>query len=169
MLMKTFPAKRAIRSYTQHLQATPDKVFPLRCPIREYEWIEYWDCTLFYSDSGIAEENCIFTTNFLQNGGEEVWVVSHYEQDREIQFVRLSDLKVTRHSIALTDNGDGTTTAVWQQLITGRNDRGNAFIQNYTDADYAKHMKMLETMLNHFLTTGTILKKAAALESESGD
>jgi hypothetical protein len=164
--MKTFQAKRTIKSYTQHLQAEPARVFPLLCPVREYEWIEYWDCTLIYANSGVAEDNCIFTTQFPDNGGEEVWVVSHYEQDREIQFVRINDLKVVRHYISLTDNGDGTTTAIWQQVITGLNDRGNAFVQNYTDADYAKLMRTLETMLNHFLTTGTILKMTAAPDSK---
>ncbi len=156
--METSQAKRIVREYTQHLQAEPSQVFPLLCPVREYEWIEHWTCKMIYSDSGVAEENCIFTTNFPDDGGEDVWVVSHYEPSREIQFVIVNDRKVVRYSITLTDNGDGTTTAVWKQRITALNDLGNQALEHLTEKAYAHQMKTLETMLNHFLTTGEMLK-----------
>lgn len=157
--MKTSQAKRIVREYTQHLQAGPSQVFPLLCPVREYEWIEHWTCKMIYSDSGVAEENCIFTTNFPDDGSEEVWVVCHYEPNREIQFVRVNDRKVTRYYITLTDNGDGTTTAVWKQIITALNELGNQTLDHLTEKAYARQKKTLETMLNHFLTTGEMLKE----------
>src|SRR5208283_1284485 len=44
------------------LHSTKDKVFPLLCPVREYEWFNDWKCTMVYSESGVAENNCVFYT-----------------------------------------------------------------------------------------------------------
>ena len=37
--------------------ATPERVFPLLCPVLEYRWIPTWQCELLHSDSGVAEED----------------------------------------------------------------------------------------------------------------
>jgi hypothetical protein len=153
-----FTAVRCVNTAVQHLNAPPHKVFPLLCPVREYEWIESWECRLIYSDSGFAEDNCIFTTRFPSQGDEEVWVVSRYEKDREIHFVRVNDLRVIRFFITLTDNGDGTTTAVWKHVATGLNERGNDWVRNCTDAAFQQTVQSREKMLNHFLATGEMLR-----------
>jgi hypothetical protein len=57
-------------------------VFPLLCPVREYEWIEPWSCDMVFSESGLAENNAVFRTHFPAQGGEETWVVCRYEKDR---------------------------------------------------------------------------------------
>jgi hypothetical protein len=43
--------KRTLKKHTIVLEANPNAVFPLLCPVREYEWIESWKCDLIYSDS----------------------------------------------------------------------------------------------------------------------
>jgi hypothetical protein len=35
-----FDAKRVTRSYRQTINAAPEVVFPLLCPVRESEWLE---------------------------------------------------------------------------------------------------------------------------------
>ena len=57
---------RTIKTHTMLLEGTPESVFPLLCPIREYAWIEPWRCTLIYSESGYAEQDCVFQTDFPQ-------------------------------------------------------------------------------------------------------
>lgn len=81
---------RVERSYVQLLHARPDRVFPLLCPAREYEWIEPWQCDLVYSSSGVAEPHCVFTTRFPDDSSDEVWVISRYEPNRLIEFVRVN-------------------------------------------------------------------------------
>lgn len=46
----------------QHVSAEPEAIFPLLCPVREFDWIPTWDCDLVYTGSGIAEEGCVFRT-----------------------------------------------------------------------------------------------------------
>ena len=61
-IMNSFKACRVAHEYTQTNPASPEKVFPLLCPVREADWIPGWRYKLIYSESGVAELGCIFTT-----------------------------------------------------------------------------------------------------------
>ena len=62
--MHTIDSGRTVRSYTQRIEAPPDSVFPLLCPVREAEWLAGWSEVLemVHSDSGLAEDGCVFMT-----------------------------------------------------------------------------------------------------------
>lgn len=152
-----FSARRAVKTATQHLLAPPDKVFPLLCPTREFDWIQPWKCRMVHSGSGFAELDYIFVTDF-PNEGEDVWVVSVYRPNEEIQFVRFNVRRVIRYGITLSDDGDGTTTAHWKQVITGLNEEGNRLLAGLTDEAYQQKISVLERLLNHYLTTGEMLR-----------
>jgi hypothetical protein len=156
--MSEFQAKRMTRQHTQKLNATPDKVFPLLCPVKEYDWIDGWQCDMIYSKSGFNEENCIFQTEFPKEG-KEIWVTSHYDPENyRVEFVRVSnDYKVIRYNIALSDNGDGRTHADWRQIVTALSEQGNQYITDSKEEDYIGLIKMLETMINHYVTTGKMI------------
>lgn len=149
-------ARRTIKTAVQHLSAPPDKVFPLLCPTREYEWIKPWKCRMIYSESGYAEQDCIFITDF-PGEEEDVWVVSNYRPHEEIQFVRFNPTRTIRYTITLVDNRDGTTTAEWTQVLTALNDKGNRLLDELTEDAYRQEISTLEQMLNHYLTTGEML------------
>lgn len=112
---------------------------------------------MVHSDSGFAEQDCIFVTDFPSEG-EDVWVVSVYRPNEEIQFVRFNARRVIRYSITLTDNGDGTTTAEWKQALTGLNEEGNRLVESLIDEAYRQKIMALERLLNHYLTTGQMLR-----------
>jgi hypothetical protein len=156
--MTAFRAKRIRLSHTQEYGAPAAQVFPLLCPTREYDWIDTWKCELLYSDSGYAEENCIFKTDFPEDGGHETWVVIRYEPNHLIQFVRVSRVLVIRYNITLSDHSDGTSSAEWEQIITALNEEGNRFVENLTQERYSKEKKILEALLNHYLKTGEKLR-----------
>jgi hypothetical protein len=155
----TFTALRHIVSCQQHLNSSPEMIFPLLCPKREYDWIETWKGQIIYSESGFAEQDCIFSTD-LPGGKKEIWTVDRYEKNELIQFVRFTESRVIRYRITLTDNSDGTTKALWGQTITALNEEGNAYIENFKDNDYQHLIHSLEKMLNHYLETGEMLKKS---------
>lgn len=165
--MTIFNSKQLKGSFNQRFEAPPGKVFPLLCPVREYEWIEPWRCELLRSDSGIAEKNCVFRTRFQGESSDDVWVISHYEPNTRIEFVRVNALRVMSLSITLIDNGDGTTRAVNEQILTGLNEQGNQSLEGMADS-FSIEMKMGEAMLNHYLTTGNRLplQEAVALISK---
>lgn len=149
---------RVYFSHVHQVQAVPEKIFPLLCPTREYEWIESWNCDLIYAKSGYAEEYGVFTTNFPQDGGVDLWVVSRYEPASHIQFVRSSSLRTMIYDIALVDNGDGSTTLTWQQIITGLNDAGDEFVSNLKERDFTDLISVLGKLLNYYLEVDDMLK-----------
>lgn len=157
--MSTFRAKRVVRSFTQELCAPASKVFPLLCPVREYDWIDGWSCELIHSESGFAEKNCVFRTN-LHGDGERTWVVSHYDPERfEIGFVVMAKSSlILNFDITVKDRGDGTANATWTNVATALNEQGNDLVEAFTDDVFAARIKFLEGALNHYLQTGAMLK-----------
>jgi hypothetical protein len=151
--------RRTTKRYTMRLRGSPAAIFPLLCPVRESEWIETWHCTMIYSDSGYAEQDCIFQTEFPQDGPRDTWVVSRYERPTLIEFVRVSVRRAIRYTITLRSPAEGTTTeAEWRQVITGLDADGDAWVEGLSDDDFRGRMEALERMLNHFLATGRMLK-----------
>lgn len=156
--MEAFVAERTGKSFVMHLEGSPEAVFPLLCPTVEYDWIDGWKCELVASKSGVAELDCVFKTDF-PGEGPDVWVVSRYEPPTEIQFVRVDAHRTMRYAIRLSDNGDGTTTAVWDQVVTGLDAEGNVHVRSLTQAAYDAGKRPLEQMINHYLKTGRMLPR----------
>ena len=156
-MVKNFKAKREILSYTQSINAGPSEVFPLLCPRREYDWIKTWSCEIIYSDTGYAEDDCVFKTTSPSGDVDDIWVVCKYEKDKEIQFIRVDTFMAIRFNITLTEQEDGSTKAEWVQIITALNEQGNRILHKMTPEIYAQTMSNIEKMLNHYLTNGTAL------------
>jgi hypothetical protein len=165
--MTNFTAKKIKSIFVQQFQAPPDMVFPFLCPVREYDWIEPWQCEMLHSESGIAEKNCVFRTRFPGESSDDVWVISHYEPNTKIEFVRVNALRTMCLSITLTDNGNGTTRAVNEQLLVGLTEQGNQLLVGMGEG-FSFEMRMGEAMLNHYLTTGKKLplQDAVAIASK---
>ena len=157
MESKIFKSKQQYVYYDQLLKSTPDKIFPLLCPKKEYDWIESWKCDIIFSNSGFAELDCVFVTG-LPEDTKETWIVDIFDKDKKIQFARFSGSRIIRHSISLTDNNNGTTTAKWEQTITSLNSEGNLYIEKFFKIEFEKRIKALEKMLNYYLTTGKMLR-----------
>lgn len=154
-----FKAKRCSLSAKQLLLATPEKVFLLLCPTREYDWIESWNCDLVFSTSGYAEQDCIFITDF-PGDEKDVWVVDRYEPDTLIEFIRVSASRVIRYRISLESATPETTVALWEQTVTGLNKDGNRQVESMANSAFEAKIKGLEKLLNHYLETGQMLKTA---------
>lgn len=165
--MANFTARKIKSRFVQQLQAPPAKVFPLLCPVREYEWIEPWQCEILHSESGIAEKNCVFRTSFPGESSDDVWIISHYEPDTRIEFVRVNALRIACLSITLTDGKDGTTHSLVEQLLVGLTEEGNRSMDVITES-FSLEWAVGEVLLNHYLTTGKSLPLQDALASLHG-
>jgi len=156
--MKDFQAKRNVQTVIMSLAASPRRVFPLLCPKREYDWIPIWQCRMIFSETGYAEDNGIFYTDFREDRGPEWWVVTRYEPCRAIEFIRFAaGVRITRLDVRLAGDGPDRTIATWTQTMTALSPEGNSYMDRYDDMSYRQEISHLETMLNHYLQTGTIL------------
>lgn len=139
--------------------ATPDRVFPLLCPVREAEWIEDWHPLSVVSASGVAEPDCVFVTASAPH--EAIWYVTRHEPDTH--FVEM--LKITpavtacRLSIQLRATDEGCEALV-TYMHTSLGPQGDAFVVGFTDAFYGEFMRDWETRLNHYLQHGSALRAA---------
>ncbi|RPJ56702.1 MAG: hypothetical protein EHM23_22825 [Acidobacteria bacterium] len=133
--------RRHVTDWTSELEAQPEEVFPLLCPVREYEWLEGWKCEMIYSESGVAEANCIFETKF--RGESATWAVSRYEPPKRIEFVVVTpQIQVCRLDISLEPSEKGTRLR-WVRIFTGLSDRGNETIDSWkTSSDQALSEKI---------------------------
>jgi Polyketide cyclase / dehydrase and lipid transport len=144
------------RADTFTVPAAPERVFPLLCPVLEHQWIPGWRCELLHSVSGVAEEDCVFRTDF-PDAGPMVWVVSRYEPPARIEFTNFAaDAHVQRLKIALRAEGDGTRLE-WTNRWLAVGPRGDAWIAAWSPAEHAKKMDNLRRLLTHYLATGRML------------
>lgn len=140
-----FRAKRRVTEYRGEIGAPPEAVFPLLCPVRELEWLAGWTCEMIYSESGVAEEDCIFTTPH----GPSTWNVDRYEPPKRIAFTVVSTEQVCRLTITLQPTAAGTKVT-WRRIFTGLNEAGNGKIDFWsTDTDRA-----LMSKIEYFLKKG---------------
>lgn len=144
--------QRSIREYCMEITAGAREIFPLLCPVREYDWIPQWQCKIIYSESGVAELGCVFQTDFNDQYGVETWVVSHYDKYNKIAFVRTGEQRTTRYEITLT-SADSSTTILWRQELTGLNSQGNEMLATVSEEDFQTMMKHLEQLLIQYLAT----------------
>ncbi len=154
---------------TQHVPAEPEAIFPLLCPVREFDWILTWDCEVVYTETGLAEEGCVFQTGMPRDGGihqlqsaggTDTWVISRYQSLKGISFIRVNPLRTIRYDIDLERAGDGSTTLTWQQEVTALNEEGDRHVSALSQEDFTVQIQTAEKMLEHYLETGEALEIA---------
>jgi hypothetical protein len=161
--MSEFQGKRVTHEYAQHNVAPPERVFPLLCPVREAEWVPGWRYRLIYSESGVAEDGCVFITP-NEDGTETTWVVTAYDPASFcIGFAWVNPGLVaaqTRISLSRRAEAPGHTTARIQYVYTGLSPQGNREIERYDQKWFHHKMQNWEVAINHYLQTGKQIDEA---------
>ncbi len=143
--------KRSSDSFSVTVKTTVDKFFQLLCPTREADWIPGWDCKLIYTESGYAEDKCIFTTDSGDHNGKVVWVFSGYKRNDYIDLTLFRKDYLTNMFITVADNKDGTVTGTWYLTHTALNENGNRVIEKMDNPESTQknaHM-IINKYLNH--------------------
>jgi hypothetical protein len=52
------PSRGDPKLFHEPVDAPPADVFPLLCPVREYEWIEPWSCDMIFSGEWPGRKPC---------------------------------------------------------------------------------------------------------------
>ncbi|MGD2099656.1 MAG: hypothetical protein PVG35_18920 [Desulfobacterales bacterium] len=155
-----FKAKRVTRQYVQTINAEPSVVHALICPVKEAEWLEGWDYDLIYSQSGVAEYGCVFTS---RNANEEtIWTITKRDDAAfETEFARVNPgSRVALVAVRIADGGNQTSRAHISYTITALTAAGNAFVDNFTPENFVKDMQFWEATMNHYLKTGKALAQS---------
>jgi hypothetical protein len=109
----------AFTTYTKVItyDAPPEKVFPLFCPVREYDFMRKWDSFMKYSKSGYAEKNAVFQSNYPSTiFSKSTWVCTKYEPNTALSYtVFLPDtlIMLIEHDIKKLPDGKTKDTVVY--------------------------------------------------------
>ena len=157
----SFQAKHITRSYEQTINADPSKVFDLLCPVKEAQWLDGWDYTLLHSESGLAEEGCVFLSR--QEGEKDtIWMITKRDvQNREIEFVRATpESRIARLTIAVDEKAANVSKVKITYVITALCEEGNIFLEAFTEENFEAAMKFWEGSMNYYLETGKKLTRS---------
>jgi hypothetical protein len=134
--------------YSQSIDAAPEAVFPLLCPVREKAWLPGWEARMIHSRSGRAELGAVFASPHAI--GETVWVITRHEAPQRIGFVRWQpDGVVVEIDIALEAEGEARSKVDIRYVFTAVRDA--AALQEITPAFWQGMMRTWESRMNAFL------------------
>ena len=151
----SFTARRTTKTYRQTINATPEKVFPLLCPVREAEWLDGWQYAMIYSESGLIEEGTVFSTPHAGEA-DTVWIVTkHDPEKREIEFARFTPASRTCVlRLAVSAKAETGSFVDISYTYTATTPAGNAFIESLTEEAFVEAVGFWERSMNNFLDTG---------------
>ncbi len=155
--MRVTKPNRVTRTFTQQLVAGPSEVFPLLCPVREADWIEGWDPSVVFSQSGVAEPDCVFLTE--ASPSDAIWYITRHEPDH--CFVEMIKITPTVTACKLTIQlrpVDGGSEATITYAHTSLGPEGDTLVASFTAEHYKQFMRDWEARINHYLSTGSLLR-----------
>ena len=134
------------------MKGKPEEVFPLLCPVREYEWIPGWSCLMRYSESGVAEKNAVFETTEMMHR-KVLWTTVTYEPDRFIEYLLIMGRDaLVRLSITLAEDTPGMTQVTWCMLFTVMSRLASRLVPDaFSEANFQAMMEKRQGELNRFL------------------
>jgi len=148
---------RVTRSFTQKLNAPPDQVFPLLCPVRESEWVNGWHPRLVASDSGLAELDCVFVT--AAGPQEAIWMITRYEPTKHLEIIKVIPGIVVGKIVIHLATASGGSKAAISYTFTALGPDGDRVVNEFTQSHFDEFMLTWETELNHYLATGERLQQ----------
>ena len=156
--------KRVETAYTIEIKTSPDKIFPLACPVEELRWIPDWEYQLIYSRSGVNEPGCIFTENVSGPAifGRPVtttWVTTLHDPDKHrITFLLImSNQAVLKWSFQARETGVASSTCTWHLVFTALDEEANGLDENNIENSLTLILSFLSDCLKHYCETGTII------------
>lgn len=160
--MNPIDSERITRSYTQHIEAPPESVFPLLCPVREADWVDGWidEVEMVHSESGLAEDGCVFRTR-VPGRPETVWMITRHDRtQRVVEFFRVTTgLVAARLRIGVEARADGSSSVQITYTFTPLSPAGRAFVkENHSEDAFRNDMAWWEDSMNHWLRSGEILR-----------
>lgn len=155
--MRTTKPVRVSHTYRQTLKASPQRVFPQLCPVREAEWAAGWAPLEVVSASGVAEPDCVFVTPAEPQ--DAIWYITRHESNNLlVEFLKITPgVTACRIVIQLSGNEDECVADI-TYTHTSLGPRGDEFVAGFTAERYRQFMQDWEHELNHFLVTGTRLR-----------
>jgi hypothetical protein len=152
-LSKWIQGDRYIKEVELVLNAQAGEIFPLLCPTVEYDWLNGWKCIMYYSKTGIAEKNCIFSvpTGFPLYKRLFYNVTEYNPDDRIVFNVFANKLFIMLIEMDLESSKDNQTKLKLKYTITGISKKGNKVAKLVYDKEIPKGIDEMNKDLGYWL------------------
>ncbi len=160
--VKTQESKRAQGEFSIDIAAPADDIFLLACPVEELKWIDGWDFTMVYSESGKNEPGCIFIEEMTARHvlgpmfhEKTYWItLLHDPKSHAVHFILARSTTLTHLKIHMDRADAGKTKVSWNMTMTSiREDANDAFDEHVADR-MTSMLMFLGHSLKHFCETG---------------
>jgi hypothetical protein len=149
-----FQARGITRKGHLVLDAALATVFPLFTPQGERHWAEGWDPQILFPRGRDVAEGMVFQT---RDQGDRLltWTVTRYEQAAHtIAYnVVTPDFLVRTIEVRCRPAGKGRTDVDVTDSYVALSPQGNAFIDQLTEAEYAKKMANWKERIGRYLAS----------------
>jgi len=158
--MNIRPPNRMTHTFTQRLCRPAAGVFPLLCPVREADWIDGWKPLAVWSNSGVAEQDCVFVTDAEPH--DAVWYITRHEPANGlVEMIKITPgVTACKLTIQLRDAVAGCEADV-TYTHTSLGPQGDVFLASFTAEYYVQFMREWEERVNHYLAHGSALRAGA--------
>ncbi len=130
-----------------------DVLFPLFTPEGEKLWAPNWDYENVMGTTQLGEDYVFLTGTHDHAGGKAIWIVKRYEPDQHrVQYYRIEPQeKVGVVTVACMPLGRDSTTVQVTYAYTGISERGNRFVENFSESGYKEFIEGWRALLNDYL------------------
>jgi len=148
---------RVSHTYKQTIKGSIEQIFPLYCPVKELLWTESWNPEIVYSNSGVVEQNAIFTSR--DGNRKAIWYVTTYDiENGHVEMIKIMpDYSVSKLEITVEPSKESTTSVFITYTITSLNEEGDIIFKGFTKENFDISMQAWEKAMNHYLKTGELL------------
>jgi len=152
--MNDFAAHQVTRSHVLHINGQSDDVFGLFDPIGEKKWSAEWDPKMIFPPSQVCQ-GAVFVTRDEEET-ETIWIITMLDQNSHcIAYTSVTpNFKVSLIEISCERDGVNRTKARVTYIITALSEKGNQYVDSFSEEHYHQWMMDWEKAINHYLESG---------------
>ncbi|MGH8130860.1 MAG: hypothetical protein ACRES3_08415 [Steroidobacteraceae bacterium] len=151
---------RVTHTYKQHLNAPAARVFRLLCPVHEADWIDGWNPILVLTESGVAEQDCVFVTDAKVQ--DSIWYITRHDPERGfVEMIKITpSVTACKLTIRVRPAKPGSEAEITYSH-TSLGPEGDVYLASFTAEYYVQFMREWESRMNHYLKHGKALRSSA--------
>lgn len=129
-----------------------EQVMPLLCPVKERDWVPGWEPLMLWSDSGVIETGCTYTT--VDPLGVAIWQVLHYRPELgQIELMKVvADQVLTHIQLDVVSAPRGCKLKL-NYRYTAVGDRGINYLRRFDDLKWQQFVERWQQGIERYLNS----------------
>lgn len=127
-------------------------LFPLFSPEGEKLWVPNWDYENVMGTTSLHEDYVFLTKTHDHAANDAIWIVKRYEPEANyVQYYRIEpEEKIGIVTVKCRRLSQNSTKVQVKYTYTGLSERGNRFIEDFTENDYERFIEEWKILLTEY-------------------